>query len=119
MNENGDLTDLERKVWEYIVAWDAKALRPSGNVLAALCSTSRRTVQRAVNRLRRKGYPVGSSSGRHFGYFVARTPEQIAATHVHLVNRVREAEMILHTFDRITKPALLEALGQERMVQDA
>jgi len=75
-----------------------------------------RAVRASCHRLRERGYPIGSC-GR--GYYWAGTPEGIALARRHQIGRIIKQARALRAFDRATYQAVLEALGQERMVQDA
>jgi len=68
-----------------------------GHVLAEMFNTSWRTIADVIEILRDCGYKVGSNKSNPMGYFIARNPEELLDTTLHM------EEMAKKILSRINK----------------
>ncbi len=89
--------------------------------LAQACALPPRRGERAVQELRRRGRPIGSScgQGKAKGYYVAETVEQLDSVIGQLDDRVRTQVMTLHGLrsarEGMVRRRYVEPDGQRRL----
>ena len=81
-----------------------------GSALALSLSISTKTLREHVKRLRRKGFYIGSSTGKKPGYYLFKNKEEFDKTCQHIRRR---AMSLLKTESDMKEKTLSELLGQK------
>jgi len=96
-----DREEFKRRLLHQLHQGKAKAY--PCRLIAYYCGANDRSVRYMIRDLIEEGYPIASTTGKHPGFFIADTPEEVKGYIEQLTNRIREDALRLKDFKRAAR----------------
>jgi|GEM_PF-6173010 len=102
------------QIWDILKDRKGRNSAITARQLASITSINEREVRSEVATLRRKGYPIASSTGKPYGYYLPAGANEARECQSQLYSRMREIGITARALDQ----AFGEHLPSKQMVLD-